>query len=151
MPLLFFYLSSTSGIPPMKLNSILMLVVIWFTASVPAFAQGVFVTTETNSSVTPVGRQDTNIRVVTSEQTVNNDLSVSTNVQSDSSTNTQQADGATTTNTFNVGSVTTSTSSERGTVSKTEVFEYSESFEYVDYENFHGVTTGAAGESGPDY
>ncbi|MGF1602177.1 MAG: hypothetical protein ACFCU8_09175 [Thermosynechococcaceae cyanobacterium] len=136
----------------MKFNAALTLISVWLVAgTAPGFAQGVFVTTVTNSAVSPVGRQDTNVRFVKSEQTVNNGLSVSSDVQRDSSTTTQQGNGSTATDTFNFGSIVTSSTSEKGTTTKTEVFEYSESFEYVDYENFHSVTTGANGDSGPDY
>ncbi|MGB7413952.1 MAG: hypothetical protein WA902_07065 [Thermosynechococcaceae cyanobacterium] len=134
----------------MRLNSVLILIASVATAS-PALAQGIFVTTVNNSSVTPVGRQSTNLQFVKSEQTINNDVSVTTNVQSDSNTNTQQQNGVTTTDTTNVGSIATSTASERGTTTRTEAFEYSETFEYVDYETSQNVTTGANGDSGPEY
>ncbi len=135
----------------MKLNFVLMLLGFGVAAVAPVSAQGAFVTTVTNSVVSPVGRHQRNGRVVKTEQTTNNDLSVSSDVRSDSNTTTQQGEGTTTTETFNFGSIATSTASEQGTAIKQEVFEYSESFDYIDYETFHSTTTGANGESGPDY
>lgn len=129
-----------------------LLVPIWVVATAASgFAQGAYVTTVTNFVVSPLGHQESNINVMQSEQSSENNFSISTDTKSGSNTTKRKKNGVTTTEVYNYGSNVTNITREQGRYSKTESFEYSESFDYADFVNVNSVTTGYRGEKGPKY
>jgi hypothetical protein len=134
----------------MQIKYVFALSSLWMlTAVFPSLAQGAFVTVVTNFVVSPQGHEDRTIRVMKTERGNNNDFSITTDTQRDSSTTTNQTGGVTTTEVSNNGTINTSIIKEQGRVSITEVFEFTESFDYADFVNTNTVTTGFNGESGP--
>ena len=134
----------------MKLKLVPILTPVWIlTAVLPSLAQGAYITTVTNFVVSPVGHEDRMINVTKSEQGNRNGFSLSSDSQGESSTTTNQRSGGTTTTISNNGTVEGSITKERGRYSKTESFEFSESFDYADFVNTNTVTSGFNGETGP--
>lgn len=133
----------------MNLKSTLVLSPLWVLVAVsPSLAQA-YATTVVNSVVSPQGREERSNRVVKRERGNRNGFSLSTDTQNNSTNTTNRRDGVTTTTISNNGSINTAITREHGQYSKTEVFEYSESFDYADFANTNNITTGFSGERGP--